>query len=97
MGIKRRAMFNPKFKKIRPNRWEAGRKMKGLTETETEITEATTAPEVVEPILEKTPEPVVAEKPVEPVLEKKAPPKKRTRKTTAKKTTRTRKTRAKKD
>ena len=30
MGIKRRAMYNPKFRKIRPKRWELGRKKLGI-------------------------------------------------------------------
>jgi translation initiation factor IF-2 len=38
MGIKRRSMFNPKFKASRPERWELGRRMKGLP-TEKELEE----------------------------------------------------------
>ena len=38
MGIKRRSMFNPKFKNVRPERWELGRKILGIpTEKELEI------------------------------------------------------------
>jgi uncharacterized membrane protein len=37
MGIKRRSMFNPKFKASRPERWALGRKMQGIpTEAELE-------------------------------------------------------------
>ena len=36
MGTKRRSMFNPKFKTVRPKRWEQGRKILGIP-TETEI------------------------------------------------------------
>lgn len=37
MGTKRRSMFNPKFKKVRPDRWNLGRKMLGIpTEEELE-------------------------------------------------------------
>ena len=38
MGIKRRSMFNPKFKASRPERWELGRKMNGIP-TEKELEE----------------------------------------------------------
>lgn len=38
MGIKRRSMFNPKFKASRPERWELGRKMQGVP-TEKELEE----------------------------------------------------------
>ena len=31
MGIKRRAMFNPKFRHSRPERWEMGQNKKGPT------------------------------------------------------------------
>ena len=30
MGIKRRSMFNPKFKNVRSDRWELGRKILGV-------------------------------------------------------------------
>ncbi len=36
MGIKRRAMYNPKFRKTHPKRWELGRKKLGIP-TEEEI------------------------------------------------------------
>tara|TARA_Y100000593_G_C4314158_1_gene339940 strand:+ start:1215 stop:1580 length:366 start_codon:yes stop_codon:yes gene_type:complete len=60
MGIKRRAMFSPKFKNVRPQRYEMGQKMrqqnqadnsaaqeqlKQMTQPEPEVA---TAPEVVE-------------------------------------------------
>ena len=32
MGMKRRSMFNPKFKHSRTSRWEAGQKLKSLNE-----------------------------------------------------------------
>lgn len=38
MGMKRRSMFNPKFKTTRPGRWEMGRKLKGIP-TEKELEE----------------------------------------------------------
>ena len=37
MGMKRRSMFNPKFKNTRPERWKLGRKILGIpTEEEVE-------------------------------------------------------------
>jgi hypothetical protein len=36
MGIKRRSMYNPKFKTARPKRWELGRKKLGVS-TDAEI------------------------------------------------------------
>lgn len=30
MGTKRRSMFNPKFKNVRPDRWKLGRKLLGI-------------------------------------------------------------------